>query len=61
MGIGTVQKYSSECDLCGRDDQPLIRVYGTAYCKECDDFERAFDIDAYEQEKRERIAESQEY
>jgi len=49
------------CCLCGDEDKPLKRIYGDWYCDECEEFDRTCDIDAYEEQKRARIAEENEY
>lgn len=49
----------AECDVCG--EVATNSICGTWLCDECEEFERTFDIDAYEEEKRRRIAEENEY
>ncbi len=51
-----------ECDLCGCDDKPLIYFNPfCSLCEECEEFERNFDIDKYEEDRRRRISEENEY
>lgn len=49
------------CEYCSMDDVPLQNYYGTVLCQECIDMELNTDWDAYECNKRRRIAESNEY
>ena len=53
----------TKCRLCEQEDIPLnwIDGWNAAYCAECEEFERTFDIDKYEEDKRRRIAEENEY
>ena len=48
-----------ECEDCGAD--ATHNICGHLLCDECEEFERTFDIDAFEEEKRRRIAEENEY
>jgi hypothetical protein len=49
------------CDICGDDEAMASNYYGTMMCNDCIDAERNTDWDQYEADKRERIAEQQEY
>lgn len=57
----TVRVYiNQECEYCGSDEH-LQNYYGTTLCEECIDFERDFDMDQYEEQRRQSIVESEEY
>ena len=45
------------CELC----QEKMSTTPHGLCDECDAFERNFDIDQFEADKRQRIAEENEY
>lgn len=49
------------CFYCDAVDVALIDVCGTLMCHECEEMERTTDWDAVEEDKRRRIAESNEY
>lgn len=51
----------SKCKYCDIEGAPLISVGGISLCHDCEKIERTTDWDAFEQAKRERIAEANEY
>lgn len=48
------------CQCCD-SEAPARDYYGTSLCEECIEMDRDTDWDAYEEEKRRRIAEQNEY
>ena len=50
----------AECEYCSTTEG-LQNYYGATLCQECIDFDKNFDVDSYEADKRERIAEENEY
>lgn len=55
------EELSYGCSYCGDPDVPLNLSSDLSLCEHCEEIERTFDIDGYEQEKRERIAEANEF
>lgn len=49
------------CEMCGQCDAPSQDYYGIVMCDECIRIEKETDWDQFEQDKRERIAEQNEY
>lgn len=52
------------CHGCGDDEAGLVKRGDRWLCDPCDDWERDLgdlDLDEYEQGRRERLAEAQEY
>lgn len=49
--------YEEGCCICGNTD---VSLQGN-WCQECTEWERTADIEGYEERKRERIAEENEY
>ena len=49
------------CNYCSDDEKPLENYYGTVLCKDCIKMEKETDWDAFEEKKRQRIAEQNEY
>ena len=49
----------SGCEYCHRI--PVSNYYGARLCDDCIEMERNTDWDAYEEKKRNRIAEENEY
>ena len=61
---GRFYRDMTQCSLCESRDKPLLWVggdNGSAFCSECEDLERNFDVDKHEEDKRRRIAEENEY
>jgi len=50
----------SECEYC-HEQKNLTNYYGTTLCPDCIEMEETTDWDAFEAEKRQRIAEQNEY
>ncbi len=52
----------SACNICGDPEaQQLTDYYGTPMCDDCIHIEETTDWDAYEERKRERLSEENEY
>ena len=51
----------AKCNWCGDEESPLQNYYGDALCADCIKMDRETDWEAWEQKKRERIAEQNEY
>lgn len=49
------------CGWCGDEEATLTKYYGIWTCQSCIEFDNNVDLDEYEQKKRERIAEQNEY
>lgn len=49
------------CNFCGDEETPLENHYGDVLCRECIKIELETDWDQYEADRRQRIAESNEY
>lgn len=51
----------TQCNYCGDDEAGLTDYYGVPLCDKCVEMERTTDWDEWEDKKRRRIAESNEY
>ena len=49
------------CVICGNDEVTLHKVGGSWWCDACEDADREMDIEQFEADKRQRIAEQNEY
>lgn len=49
------------CNICRDEEKGLTDYYGTPMCEDCIRIEETTDWDAYEENKRRRIAEANEY
>lgn len=49
------------CNICRDEEAGLTDYYGTPMCDRCIQMEETTDWDAYEENKRRRIAEANEY
>ncbi|WP_372830541.1 hypothetical protein [Pontibacterium sp.] len=51
----------SKCSVCSDDEAGLSNYYGSVMCDRCITLEETTDWDAFEEAKRNRIAEENEY
>lgn len=52
------------CSLCKDDQEPMIKIRGQWVCDPCQEWEAEcddLDLDEYEENKRQRLAEQAEY
>lgn len=50
-----------KCEYCGDDEANLTLMMDRWVCDDCNRDDRDFDIEGYEERKRRRLAEEQEY